>query len=250
MRVKRPSRRLTIILLALTVLLVAVGLYVWQSALAWREYERRLSTEKAAYEQLQTKATTGTPTERLKAIRELDDEIAERGRLCDINGLYTWQASVVPALRDGVAACEAAVKRLDVLSSPLGALRDYLDTAEKLRGVVATLVSSEALTEKNWAELGVKRAEEVQASLRQLKTQDKDAKQLLDQAKGLSDQLVKAWQTLLSANEAKDKAAFLGASASVAKAYADFVGLADTADTDIAKKAEAVLKASTSTTRS
>jgi len=250
MRINRPSRRVTIILLIAAALLITAGLYAWQSALAWSGYERRLVTEKAAYEQLRKRVTSGMADDRLKAVRELDDKLTGRGKLCHMNGLYAWQAGIVPQLRDGVASCKASVKRLDALSGPLGALRDYLDAAEKLRTQVATLAPTVALTEKNWAELGLKKAQQAQQSIRKLSSRDKDADKLIEQATRLSDQLVKAWQTLLSANEAKDKTAFLSASASLARAYAEFAGLADTADADIADKAQAALKAAGSPTHS
>lgn len=242
MRFTRPSRKLTIITVV-ALLLIAAGLYVWQSAQAWSAYERRLAAEKSEYEKLQSAATTGSAQDRLTAIRELDDKLPDRTTLCDMNPLYAWQASIVPVLRNGVQACESAVKRLDNLSGPLGALRDYLDTAEKLRTTLADMAPAEPLNEKNWAKLGLKTAEQARDSIMGLESRDKDAKQLLEQAKVLSDQLVKAWQTLMSANDAKDKDAFIGASADVAKSYTDFAGLADTVDADIAKKADAALKA-------
>lgn len=249
MRFRRPSRKLTIITV-IALLLIGVGLYAWESAQAWSAYERRLTAEKAEYEQLQSQAAKGTAQERLRAIRELDDKLPGRNTLCDMNALYSWQANIVPVLREGVNECEAAAKRLDALASPLGALRDYLDTADKLQGAIADMAPTEPLTEKNWAELGLKRAEQARDSIKDLGAQDQDAKQLLEQARVLSDQLVKAWQTLVSANDAKDKDAFIGASAAVAKAYADFASLADTADTDIAEKADTALKAASATSRS
>jgi hypothetical protein len=241
MRRKKPSKRIVLILAGVLVL-IAVGLYTWQSALAWSDYERRLAGERAAYERLQVQTKSGTAQERLEAIRELDDKLADRATLCDMSALYAWQANIVPMLREGVETCEAALKRLNALSGPLGALRDYLDTAEKLREAVADMAPAEKLTETNWAELGLKKAEQTRDSLKDITTQDEDAKRLLTQAKGLSDRLVKAWGTLISANQAKDKAAFIGASAAVVKAYADFAGLADTADSDITEKANEALK--------
>lgn len=249
MRFRRPSRK-WVIIAVVALVLVGAGLYAWQSVQAWSAYERRLNAEKVEYEELQKQATTGSAQERLRAIRELDDKLPDRATLCDMNGLYAWQASIVPALRDGVKACESAVKRLDALASPLGALRDYLDTADKLQDAIADMAPAEALTEMNWAELGLKKAEQARDSIKDLEAQDQDAKQLLEQARVLSDQLVKAWQTLVSANDAKDKDAFIGASAAVAKAYTDFASLADTADTDIAEKADTALKAASATPRS
>lgn len=249
MRFRRPSRKLILIAVGV-LLLIAVGLYAWQSVQAWSAYERRLTAEKSEYEKLQTAATTGSANDRLRAIRELDDKLPDRGTLCDINVVYAWQASIVPALRDGMESCESAVRRLDALSGPLGALRDYLDAAEKLRGAVANMAPVEALTEKNWAELGLKKAEQARDSIKELDSQDKDANQLLEQARVLSDQLVKAWQTLISANDAKNKDAFIEASAAVAKGYTDFAGLADTVDADVARKADAALKAASTPTRS
>lgn len=250
MRVAKPSRRLAIILTIVLLIVVATGLYVWQSIAAWAAYERRLTAEQATYTQLQASATTGTAAERLQAIRTLDDRLTDRGNLCHINALYAWQASVVPALRDGVESCQSAAKRLNTLAGPLGALRDYLDTAEQVSETIAGLTPSGPLTEKNWAEQGLEKARQAQESIGTLQVSDKDAKELVEQAKGLSDRLVKAWRDLLSANEAKDKAAFLTASAGVAKAYVDFAGLADTADAHITEKADKALKAASTATNS
>lgn len=248
MRFTKPSRRLTIILTIVLLVVIGVGLYVWQSATAWSAYERRLTAEQATYTQLQAAAMTGTAEERLQAIRKLDDKLADRGKLCHVDTLYAWQATVVPVLRDGVESCQSAAKQLNALADPLGALRDYLDTTEQVSEIIAELTPSGPLTETNWAKQGLEKARQAQKSIETLQVSGKDAKELVEQAKGLSDRLAKAWQELLSANEAKDKAAFITANADVAKAYVDFAGLADTADAQITEKAEKALKAASAAT--
>src|SRR5688500_12745577 len=98
-----PSKRLIVAILVSIMLVVVAGLYTWQSIGAWKSYESRLKSEEAEYTELKDAALGAeTAKQRLAAIRQLDDKLAERDRLCDMNGLYAWQATVIPPLRDGV----------------------------------------------------------------------------------------------------------------------------------------------------
>jgi len=124
----------------------------------------------------------------------------------------------------------------------LGELRDYLDVGIKIRNSLASLAPGTSLNESNWAELGLKRAQSVQAEIRRIDGKG-DAGKLQHQAETLTDSLVSNWQALIKANAAKDKAGFISASAAVAKAYADFGSLADASDTLIVEKVNAVTSA-------
>lgn len=245
MKLTRPAKR-TIITGALSAaILLGAGLYTWQSLAAWKGYEARLQSEQAAYARLQDAALKGeTPGQRLVAIRALDDKVSRRDELCRMNGLFAWQALIVPPLRDGLERCRQAVKRLGTVAGPLHALRQYLDGAEKLRSTIGTLGLTETLNESNWSEKGLARAKRLQKDVAALQISG-DAGELKQRSEGLSDALVNAWEGLIKADAAKDQTAFISAAASVTKAYADFAVLADLADESIQDKADALLKVAT-----
>lgn len=240
--IKRPSKRI-IIILVIAGLLVITAVYAWQSLVAWKGYEARLLKEQASYQQLRTKALSGaTVAERLAAIRQLDGKLDDRSRLCKMNPLFAWQASIVPPLGSGVRQCEDKLKQLNAIAGPLSSLRDYLDSAQKLQEVVKKLAPGESLTDKNWAQKGLRQAKDVQSQLKGLKGEG-DAKTLNGKALDLSGRLVAAWESLITANDAKDKTAFITSSAAVIAAYADFASLADSADQAIQSKVKAVTSA-------
>ncbi len=241
--VRRPTKRIAIIGIIIAVLFSGVGLYAWQSVTAWQGFERRLVSERAEYDKLRTEALSGSTVDsRLKALRALDDKVSTSGTLCHMNSLYAWQGEVVPVIKGGMSACKAAVAQLSVVSAPLAELRDYLDTAEKLREVVVSLVPNGNLNESNWAQMGLNRAKEVQKTISELSARG-DAAELKKQAVTKATTLVASWESLLKANEAKDKTAFLTSAGNVTKAYADFAGLADTTDETIKRKVAAVSSA-------
>ncbi|MES2876358.1 MAG: hypothetical protein V4678_02705 [Patescibacteria group bacterium] len=244
MKLRRPSKKITIISLLSALIIVAAGVYTWQSLAAWQGYESRLLAEKAEYERLKESAISGDSAKtRLTAIRSLDDKLRQRSSLCYMNPFFAWQAVVIPPLKEGVKQCEAEVKQLNLVAMPLSALRQYLDAAEKLQAIVITLAPTEAFTDKNWAEKGVAQAKKVQSDLKKLEVaSDTDAGQLKSKALGYADSLVAAWEQLMQANEAKDKTGFITGSAAVVKAYADFTGLADAADTVIKQKVSELMK--------
>ncbi len=241
--VRRPSRRLAIVMLVLAVLLILAGIYVWQSAVAWQGFEKRLVSERSEYDSLQKQALSGKDAEtRLKALRALDDKVSRRSTLCTMNGLYAWQATVIPPLKQGMSDCISAQKRLDIIATPLAQLRDYLDTSDTLRSIVVALVPGENLNESNWAEIGLNRAKKSQSDIKALRASGDGAK-LKQQATTLADNLVASWESLIRANAAKDKTAYLGSAASVTKAYTDFAALADTSDEKIKQKVSSVVDA-------
>lgn len=241
--VRRPSKRIATVGIIIAVLFIGVGLYAWQSVTTWQGFERRLVSERAEYDKLRTEALNGSTIDsRLKALRALDDKVSTSDTLCSVNSLYAWQATVLPPLKEGMSACKTAVKQLSAVSAPLAELRDYLDTGAKLRDAVATLAPGSNLNEANWGDIGLSRAKVAQKDIKELRATG-DAADLKKQAVALADSLVVNWESLLRANEAKDKAAFLTAAGNVTKSYADFASLADTADEAIKQKVTAVSKA-------
>lgn len=233
---------MTLIALASVAVIVITGLYTWQSMSAWKSYETRLATDEASYIQLRDTALGADSAEkRLTAIRQLDDKLAARGDLCKIGVLYSWQSAIVPAVKEGVASCKAKVKQLGLVAGPLKALRNYLEMSMKVQQIISTLAPGEVLTSANWAEKGLERAQKVASDLKNLSVTGEGAA-LKNQATKLNETLIAAWKSLIAADEAKDKAAFLTASATITKAYADYMSLADTADAQIKSNVDAVMK--------
>lgn len=230
MALKRPSRRAFIISLVSVIIVLAAGAYTWASISAWKGYEARLTAEQATLEKLRDQALGADAADkRLAAIRELDDRLKGRDDLCDMNPLFAWQSAIVPVLKDGVKRCQDKVKALGVIAGPLTALRQYLDVAQKVQQSVASIATKDSLTDANWSEQGLNKAQQLQADLKKIPASGEGQK-LKDQAGTLADNLVKSWKTLIEANSKKDKDGFLAASAAVMQSYVDFAGLADVAD--------------------
>lgn len=239
MIIRRPSRK-AIVITGSLLLVIAVGVYAWASFTAWKAYEARLTKERAEYQTLQRAVQTGTPAERLKALRTLDDKLDDRQTICDAPALYAWHSTIIPPIRDGVATCEAAKKQLDSVAGPVGTLRAYLDVADALREKLQTLLPAEPLNESNWNELGVKRADSVKSALEQVQTDDSEAKALIEAAAAATEKLSTAWKALIAANQAKDRTAFEAANQAVTAAYAEFAAVADKADESIRQKVTAL----------
>jgi len=234
---KQPSKRTLLIASASLILLFGAGVYTWQSLSSWKAYEARLKREQGEYQELKDDALSGkTADQRLAAIKQLDEKLQKRDELCAANLLFAWQANLIPALKDGVATCKSKVEQLDAIAGPLGTLRSTLEVSQKVEGILSSLVATESLTESNWAERGQGAAKKAQESLKAINASG-ESKQVIEQAKSLTAGLVKSWDTLIAANAAKDKTAFLAASSEVQKADADFGSLADSFDELITEQA-------------
>ena len=242
MKFHRPSKRIIIVLISVSIILVA-GVYTWLSLNAWKAYQARLASEQATYQTLKQSALEGkTTSDRLKALRALDDKLKSRAYLCDISPVFAWQAVVLPPLKNGVEQCQEAVRKLNAVAGPLHSLRSYLDTSEKIQSELKQLAPKASFTEDNWAETGLEQAKSVQAKLKNISA-PADAAALKTKAVSLTGTVVSTWQTLIDADQAKDKTAFMNASAGVMKAYAGLTELADIADESIQAKVSAVTKA-------
>ena len=227
----------------MSIILVA-GVYTWLSLNAWKAYQARLASEQTSYQTLKQSALEGkTTADRLKALRALDDKLKSRASLCDISPLFAWQAVIVPLLKKGVEQCQDAVRKLNTVAGPLHSLRTYLDTSEKIQTELKQLAPKASFTEDNWAEAGLEQAKGVQENLKTIAA-PADAAALKTKAVSLTGTVVSAWQSLIDANQAKDKTAFINASANVMKAYAGLTELADIADDSIQAKVSAVVEAS------
>lgn len=237
------NKRTSLITLVSIICVLVAGVYTWQSLRAWSDYEARLMSEQTTYEQLKDTALNGkTADERLKAIRSLDDKLAKRSELCRMNALFAWQASIIPPLKAGVKQCEDKVRQLGLVAGPLSALRDYLEASAKVQEIINELTPGDTLNDSNWVEKGLEKAKVARDKLKEVPVTG-DAAKLRDQAAKLSGSLVSSWESLIKANDAKDKTAFLAASAAVSQAYAEYMSLADVADEQIEAKVRALTKA-------
>lgn len=240
---RRVARKQIIVGLISLALIGVAGLYTWSSIASWRSYESRLLDEQQAYESLKDQALQGkTPTSRLEAVQKLDDKLERRNELCTVNPLYGWQSWLIPALKDGVKKCTDKVKQLNAVAKPLSVLRDYLEAEAKIREIMSSLASDVAFSENNWKERGLQRVTLAKKALNDLRAST-ESDELRNQALGLVTATEKAWQALIAASDAKDKAAYLAASEQVIKSYAEFSALADTSDDILQKQVQAVTAA-------
>lgn len=235
---KRLSKRAALAAV-LIFFLMGIGAYVWLSVNAWQSFESRLKSERTEYERLQEQALKGnTTTERQRAIRQLDDKLRGRERLCDISPVFLWQSALVPVLQDGMKRCNDKKQELDRYAVPVRALRQYVDTAESVRAAILNLGSDETFKEGNWDKAGVEAADSVKAALERLNTYgNEQAAELKRVAISTTADITKAWDALQAAHSNKDKAAYLKASAEVIEAYGLLAKLADMADDEIKQAA-------------
>ena len=239
-----PRRRLLIIIGVMLLVIACAALYVWASVNAWSTYQTRLMSEKSAYESLQKQALTGDSiVERQAAIRRIDDKLAQRDGLCHIHPAFTWQAKIIPALKDGAKKCESKQSQLNAIAGPVHALRTYVDTAESVRAAIMNIATDQPLTEKNWMDKGVEASKNAIAAIKQVRADDDQARALKKRALALSESLENTWERLLAAHKKKDKAGFMTASTGVTDAYAAVMELADMTDQVITERVEALSEA-------
>jgi hypothetical protein len=241
------SKKVIIIILLSLLLVVGSGVYTFFSLNAWKGYQTRLLGERDQYSTLKQQALdgSGNVTDRLTAIRQLDDKVKHRSDLCYMSPVFAWQAKIVPILKDGVNSCIVAKGQLDAIAKPLTSLRQYLDVAAQLQSDAKKLSPPAPISSKDWMAQGLHSAKNLQSKIKVLSATG-EGLALKKQAQTASDELVTNWQALIQGKASGGNVAYAGALVKLTKSYANFVSLAKSTDASIQMKADKLSKAATS----
>ncbi len=215
-------KKLMIITSAVLIFLIILGAYAAWSIATWRAYDE---TSMAAPREVRSSldsslklaAQTGEDrSKKLGALKTVQDDIAAKKDLCDVQVLIEWQSSFehVKRLKE---KCLSARQSLENLGVSLERVVHYLEDEKRMTEVIAPLQTEGELDEQVWKQLAANWLE-AGKKLSELKPGE-EFKPVLSIVKERTEGVAARWQELQIAHEAKDRVRFEKATDELKKAY-------------------------------
>jgi hypothetical protein len=217
------SKKHVIILVGSVLVLISAGSYVLWSKQVWDAYQptytqwhQTLKTDIAAL----AEAPTASPDDR-KAVLSSFERVTKQAdvanqTLCQIHPAVAWQANIWHNLQAVRTDCATTVASAAKLGDPFQKVTTYIQDDNKLAAIITTAPQSSELADDAW---------EAQVTAWQKMTTDIEStsasaafapvkKLAVTQVTAVKD----AWQAVITAHQAKDKAKYLAAQDSLAHA--------------------------------
>lgn len=204
-------------------LIVVVAVYVWWSISSWSAYEQKY-TEKQHDIQRSLESVWNMPADtveqkqaKLARLASTNTEISNVGLdNCNQTLLLGWQR-IIQANGDREKACRESVQSMQELSASLKPVIEFLQQGEAMAKIMAQAPSGAETTEADFnGQLNSWRA-----TLDSVKGMGGSGEfETVKQAtQGSIEGVVKAWEGVIAAHEAKDKARYTKAVQALAGAY-------------------------------
>lgn len=226
-RLSSKHRRIILIMAVVSGVVLIGGGYIFWSINTWNTYktsyegwqnELRIEADKAM------NLSSATPSERTKKKNAFKDVSAKinsvRGSLCNVSAGAAWQR-FVGELRQREESCARVVDRASVFGDKTKQVIAYLEHEQALAATISAAISASAdkVTETTWSsQVSIwQNAGNVITKMSVSETSFKVVKTAaLDKIKAIES----AWQAVIAAHEAKDKAKYVEAQTALATAYA------------------------------
>jgi hypothetical protein len=205
------------------IIVLSAGLYAYWSINTWNNYQTRF-TGLQNDAQSKIKGALGlkveTPEERTKKLDALqasrDMLPTDKDSLCQVSAVVDWQ-NFVGNLREQKEKCNETKTKLVSLRSTLDKLVEYLEDEHALAKALSTLPAGGAVAEGDWA----KQRDGYKAVLKSVGDAQatSDFTSIKQTAVEKLTSTVAAWEEVLAAHGAKDKARYTKAAAALAASY-------------------------------
>jgi len=216
------AHRLIIAIIAGVVLLVAV--YAFWSKYTWDEYETRYtgwhsSTRGQVGDAFALPATTDKErNNKLSALKKASDAIiTAKSSLCSVNNLVGWQR-FIGALHNREKKCQEMMGAAATFAEKTKGAIGYLESEKALTAIISSIPSQKPeLVESDWAA----QAAAWHAAAGKVDTLAANANfaPVKQVAQITTKKIDAAWQEIIAANAAKDKARYLKAQSQLADSY-------------------------------
>lgn len=213
-----PSRLLRtrwfVILVTVLLVLASLGVYAWWSKTSWGAYENRFTKlQQNAKKQLEATFSLQSDTQqerqaKLGGLAKLSDDVSSLGELCSQNTLIAWQR-VIKTYAEQEEACKAAQTSLTSFQGSLKITIEYLQNEHALAKYLALAPTQAETSETDWeGQLSAWRS--VADSIKNTTSSGRfdSVKQV---ATEVSSGIIKGWEEVLAAHQAKDKARYIKA---------------------------------------
>ena len=218
------TKKSWVILSAASLFVLLLLGYVIYSAQAWQNYDKNYQNQQSALKSDINSALAlpmTQPVDRNTKLAQLESitiKLKKQQEIgCRVDTLTNWQTSI-SSLGDMQKQCKSAISKLDKLINTLDATTSYLGQEHKLANSLSSMVKLSAQSdETTWSALASS-WHDYRAKISGLKSSGS-----FESTKKVTDTVVAsidaAWQELLAAHVAQDKARFVKASSSLGFAY-------------------------------
>lgn len=225
------------IIVAILGIAILAGMYVFASIKNWESYEQQNAHYMTDAQQKVDQALAKVGQDNLKSdekMRQFDHLSAflkEGDRRCESNFLFSWQQAL-PINGARIETCQNQSKRLSSLRSSLDIVTAHLKNEQELTALIVTASGAKANPgEAEWPII----LEQWAVAEDQLRTKKVTKTFESTKAMGIGKmQAVRsAWQALIDANKAKDRAEYEAAAASLAQSYGALVEITQAAEVSL-----------------
>lgn len=250
---RKPSRKQWIIF-GLVILTLSGALYGLLSIRAWDSFDAaRISRQSEAKTNLQAALVlpARTPEERRNKIKTLEvvttDYANAAVATCKPQTMIAWQSMLVKAYRERITACESEDSQTSTFMTQLREVLDFLKDEQAVTEILTKLkTDTEVVAEDQWS-ARLTAWQNTQVSIDKLQT-SKGFANVKVKAVEVAKSIAAAWQELIDASAAKDRARYEKALADLGTAYDSLESVGAAAKTaleplvtDVSNKAQGTL---------
>lgn len=222
MRLLRSKKRIAV-LVAMLVVVISIGCYGLWSKQTWDAYQPAYMQQHQNLKNDINKlvqAPTATPEDRTAILKGLESVSRQTDvssqRQCQVSPVVAWQAKVWRNLEAAQDNCATTMTSATKLGSPLQKVTAYIQDDNKLAAILATAPQSGELADSTW---------EAQVASWQKMITDIEGTTVSPAfvsvktlAATRTTAVKDAWQAVIAAHQAKDKAKYLAAQDDLARA--------------------------------
>ena len=218
------SRRRIIAIGILVLLLIALGSYILWSRQIWSQYtpsyvawqtEVKAAADKIVTLPLVTDDDRKTFNTQLNALSVRINE--KKVAICNVNPAVQWQSAFMQSLKQARASCQASAAEVSEFNNQLSAIVAFNDDDRKLAEILQNVSRGTEVNEEAWP----KQVEAWNGAIRSTRelTPTEDFKPVQQRAVEKMTAVKVAWEGLIAAHQAKDKAKYTAAVAAVGVSY-------------------------------
>lgn len=227
MRLKKPgmklnSRRSILAIALIAVAFVAIGYYYW-SVQTWGGYDNTYTIFKQKNLEDTDNAlalAAGSYDERkrkIASLNEVADNIMANKSVCDVSYLIKWQGQLFADSKSKILKCNESVGIMNDYGANLKSVVSYLETEQKIAGIMNSTASNQKQTEKTWDHqlaAWTKAVGDIGG------VQVETSSQLMKEgALKYAEKMERSWKAVITAHKARNKAKYLEAYAELVKSH-------------------------------
>ncbi len=227
--------------IALAVFLAAlVGLYAWWSISSWNSYQTRYTALRTVTEQQLGKAidmkieTTEQRKEKLTALKNVAETLpTPSGDICQVGFATAWQG-FIEDLKKKKEECNKGQAVLITLRSSLDKVVVHLESDRTLATLLSAAPVGGEIPEADWTKQRDAWSG-VAVTVRELQS-DNDFAPVKQVAIDRMGGMVAAWEEVLAAHQAKDKARYIKAASTLAQAFDNLAAISQASTGELQKR--------------